>query len=170
MLFFAGRRDASKNVPMLLHFVQEYIIRRQKIVTLVLAGRNPLQLSRYQRRFICDVGFIDEQTKTDAFAAADVFVHAGTQESFAFVLMEAWLQSTPTLVNQACTVTHQAVRESRGGLSFDNFASFAAGLDVLLSSPTLNQAMGQSGRDYVIANCQWADVATRAADALLRAD
>lgn len=170
MIFFAGRRDASKNVPMLLYFVQEYIIRRQKMVTLVLAGRDPLELSRYQRRFICDVGFIDEQTKTDAFAAADVFVHAGTQESFAFVLMEAWLQSTPTLVNRRCTVTHQAINESKGGLSFDDFASFAAGLDVLLNAPALNRAMGHAGRDYVVANCQWADVATRAADALLRED
>lgn len=170
MLFFAGRRDASKNVPMLLHYVQEYIIRRQKMVTLVLAGRDHLELSRYQRRFVCDVGFIDEQTKTDAFAAADVFVHAGTQESFAFVLMEAWLQATPTLVNQACTVTHQAVTESQGGLSFADFARFAAGLDVLLGAPALNQRMGQAGRDYVLANCQWADVATRAADALLRGD
>jgi glycosyltransferase involved in cell wall biosynthesis len=170
MLFFAGRRDASKNVPMLLNYVQEYIIRRQKMVTLVLAGRDPLELSRYQRRFVCDVGFIDEQTKTDAFAAADLFVHAGTQESFAFVLMEAWLQATPTLVNHACTVTQQAVNESHGGLSFYDFASFAAGLDVLLNAPTLNQSMGQSGRAYVLANCQWSDVANRAASALLQND
>ena len=170
MLFFAGRRDASKNVPMLLHYVQEYIIRRQKMVTLVLAGRDTLELSRYQRRFVCDVGFIDEQAKTDAFAAADVFVHAGTQESFAFVLMEAWLQATPTLVNHACTVTQQAVNEAQGGLSFYDFASFAAGLDVLLGAPHRNQSMGQSGRAYVLANCQWSDVAQRAASALLRDD
>jgi hypothetical protein len=84
--------------------------------------------------------------------------------------MEAWLQATPTLVNQACTVTNQAVTESQGGLSFDDFTNFAAGLDVLLGAPALNQRMGQSGRDYVLANCQWADVATRAASALLRGD
>ena len=170
MLFFAGRRDVSKNVPMLLNYVQEYIIRRQKTITLVMAGRDYLELSRNQRRFVCDVGFIDEQTKTDAFAAADLFVHAGTQESFAFVLMESWLQATPTFVIQACTVTHQAVNESRGGLSFHDFASFAAGLDVLLNAPALNQTMGQSGRAYVLANCQWSDVANRAASALLQDD
>lgn len=170
MLFFAGRRDASKNISLLLHYVQEYIIRRQKMITLVLAGRDPLALTRYQRRFVCDVGFIDEQTKTDAFAAADVFVHAGTQESFAFVLMESWLQATPTLVNQACTVTQQAVNEAQGGLSFHDFASFAAGLDVLLGTRHINQAMGQAGRTYVVANCQWSDVAQRAANALLRDD
>lgn len=170
MLFFAGRRDASKNVPLLLHYVQEYIIRRQKMVTLVLAGRDPLELSRYQRRFVCDVGFIDEQTKTDAFAAADVFVHAGTQESFAFVLMESWLQSTPTLVNQTCAVTQQAVTESHGGLTFNDFASFAAALDILLNNPHLNERMGHAGRGYVMTNCQWSDVATRAANALLRED
>ena len=57
MLFFAGRRDASKNLPLLLLYVQEYIIRRQRMVTLVLSGRDPLTLSRYQQRFVRDIGF-----------------------------------------------------------------------------------------------------------------
>ena len=78
------------------------------------------------------------------------------------------MRSCPTLVNHACTVTQQAVNEAQGGLSFYDFASFAAGLDVLFGAPHLKQTMGQAGRAYVLANCQWSDVAQRAASALRR--
>ncbi len=167
MLFFAGRRDASKNMPLLLLYIQEYIIRRQRMVTLVLSGRDPIALSRYQQRFVRDIGFVDEQTKADAFAACDVFVHAGTQESFAFVLMEAWLQQRPVLVNADCAVTTSAVAESGGGLAFRDFQTFAAALDILLQRHDVATQMGAAGRAYVVANCQWADVAARAEDAII---
>ncbi len=166
MLFFAGRRDASKNMPLLMLYVQEYMIRRQRMLTLVLSGRDPLVLSRYQQRFIRDIGFVDEQTKADAFAACDVFVHAGTQESFAFVLMEAWLQQRPVLVNADCAVTTAATRESGGGLAFRDFQSFAAGLDMLLGTTELATTMGNAGRAYVLTHCQWQDVAARAEAAI----
>lgn len=167
MLFFAGRRDASKNVPLLLLYVQEYIIRRGRMLTLVLSGRDTLKLSRQQRLFVRDIGFVDDQTKADAFAACDVFVHAGTQESFAFVLMEAWLQQRPVLVNAECAVTTAAATESGGGLVFQDFQTFAAALDILLTRHDVATQMGQAGRKFVLDNCRWSDVAQRVATAVL---
>lgn len=167
MLFFAGRRDVTKNVPLLIRYVQEYILRRGKLVTLVLSGRDPIELTSYQHVFVRDVGFLSEQDKANAFAAADVFIHAGTQESFAFVLMEAWLQSRPALVNRACAVTAGAVAEAHGGLDFADFASFAAALDILLEHPELASAFGAAGHAYVHEHCRWPDVAQRVIDAVL---
>ena len=167
MLFFAGRRDVTKNVPLLIRYVQEYILRRGRLVTLVLSGRDPIELTSYQQVFVRDVGFLSEQDKANAFAAADVFVHAGTQESFAFVLMEAWLQGRPALVNRTCAVTAGAVAEAHGGLDFDDFASFAAALDILLEHPDIAATFGASGQSYVHAHCRWPDVATRVVAAVL---
>jgi glycosyltransferase involved in cell wall biosynthesis len=167
MLFFAGRRDVTKNVPLLIRYVQEYILRRGRLVTLVLSGRDPIELTSYQQVFVRDVGFLSEQEKANAFAAADVFIHAGTQESFAFVLMEAWLQSRPALVNRACAVTAGAVAEARGGLDFADFASFAAAVDILLEHPEIASAFGASGNAYVHEHCRWPDVARRVVDAVL---
>ncbi len=161
MLFFAGRRDDSKNVPLLIHYVQEYMLRRQRMLTLVLAGRDPLQIPAYQRSFVRDVGFLSEQNKADAFAACDVFVHAGTQESFAFVLMEAWLQRRPALVNHGCAVTTDAVTEAQAGLTFADFAEFAAALDLLLTNPHLATQLGHAGHHYVTQHCEWSEVARR---------
>ena len=168
MLFFAGRRDITKNVPLLIRYVQEYILRRGRLVTLVLSGRDALELTSYQRVFVRDVGFLTEQQKADAFAAADVFVHAGTQESFAFVLMEAWLQQRPALVNRGCAVTAAAVTEADGGMTFDDFGSFAAALDILLEHPEVAAAYGANGAAYVHDFCQWPDVAQRVITAVLR--
>jgi glycosyltransferase involved in cell wall biosynthesis len=167
MLFFAGRRDVTKNVPLLIRYVQEYILRRGRLVTLVLSGRDPIELTSYQQVFVRDVGFLSEQDKANAFAAADVFVHAGTQESFAFVLMEAWLQGRPALVNRSCAVTAGAVAEAHGGLDFDDFASFAAALDILLEHPAVATAFGASGQSYVHTHCRWPDVATRVVAAVM---
>lgn len=167
MLFFAGRKDSTKNVPLLIRFVQEYIMRRGRLITLVLSGRDELALTSYQRAFVRDVGFLTEQQKADAFAAADIFVHAGTQESFAFVLMEAWLQGRPALVNRDCAVTASAVTEAEGGMDFNDFATFAAALDIMLNNPQLTTQMGQNGKRYVLENCRWPDVAQRVATAVL---
>jgi glycosyltransferase involved in cell wall biosynthesis len=167
MLFFAGRRDVTKNVPLLIRYVQEYILRRGRLITLVLSGRDPIELTSYQNVFVRDVGFLSEQDKANAFAAADVFVHAGTQESFAFVLMEAWLQRRPALVNRACAVTAAAVTEAQGGLDFADFASFAAALDILLEHPDVAAAYGAAGFAYVHEHCRWPDVARRVVDAVM---
>ncbi|MFZ9856870.1 MAG: glycosyltransferase family 4 protein [Roseiflexaceae bacterium] len=167
MLFFAGRKDSTKNVPLLIRYVQEYIMRRGRLITLVLSGRDELMLTSYQRAFVRDVGFLSEQEKADAFAAADIFVHAGTQESFAFVLMEAWLQGRPALVNRDCAVTASAVAEADGGMDFNDFATFAAALDIMLNNPALTTLMGQNGKRYVLENCRWPDVAQRVATAVL---
>ena len=166
MLFFAGRRDVTKNVPLLILYVQEYILRRGRLVTLVLSGRDSIELTSYQRVYVRDVGFLSEQDKADAFAAADVFIHAGTQESFAFVLMESWLQGRPALVNRDCAVTAGAVAEARGGLDFNDFASFAAALDILLEHPDVASSFGEAGRNYVQHHCRWPDVAARVVSAV----
>lgn len=167
MLFFAGRKDNTKNVPLLIRYVQEYIMRRGRFVTLVLSGRDELNLPSFQRTFVRDVGFLSEQEKADAFAAADIFVHAGTQESFAFVLMEAWLQGRPALVNRNCEVTASAVAEADGGMDFNDFATFAAALDIMLNNPALTHQMGQNGKQYVLEYCRWSDVADRVAASVL---
>ena len=94
-------------------------------------------------------------------------MHAGTQESFAFVLMEAWLQGRPALVNRTCAVTAGAVAEAHGGLDFADFASFAAALDILLEHPDIAATFGASGQSYVHTHCRWPDVATRVVAAVL---
>jgi glycosyltransferase involved in cell wall biosynthesis len=167
LLMYAGRRDAGKNVPLLLSYVREYWARRGLPLTLMLAGRDPIELPPALSEIVLDLGFLSAQEKHDAYAAADVYVHPSLIESFSIVLMEAWLQQTPALVHADCAVTREAAAASGGGLAFHDFAEFAAALDLLLGDAGLRQALGARGRAYVLETCRWEDVARKTIAAVM---
>ena len=166
LLMYAGRRDLSKNVPLLLGYVREYWARRGPPLTLMLTGRDALDIPPGLADLVLDLGYVGAQEKHDAYAAADVFVHPSTHESFSIVLMEAWLQGTPALVHADCVVTREAVEASGGGLMFRTFGEFAAALDLLLTDAGLRRELGARGQAFVRETCRWDEVARRTIDAL----
>ncbi len=161
LLLFVGRRDHSKNLPLLLAYFEEYLAQRGPCATLVVAGAGPLKIPQPLKRYVVDVGFLDDATKHDAYAAADVFCMPSTLESFCLVLMEAWLQGTPALVHSDCAVTVHHARASHGGLHFHTYRQFEAALDLLLGDAQVRQQLGVQGQSWVLQNCGWEDVAAR---------
>jgi glycosyltransferase involved in cell wall biosynthesis len=166
LLAYAGRADLSKNIPLLLGYLREYWARRGTPLKLIRTGRDPMELPPALGELALDLGDVSVQERQDAYAAADVFVHPSVHESFSIVLMEAWLQGTPALVHSGCAVTREAAEASGGGLAFGDFGEFAAALDLLLADADLRHEMGQRGRAFVLATCDWADVAQRTIAAL----
>ena len=164
---YAGRADLSKNIPLLLGYLREYWARRGTPLTLIRTGRDPMELPPALGRIVLDLGDVSVQERQDAYAAADLFVHPSVHESFSIVLMEAWLQGTPALVHADCAVTRQAAEASGGGLAFRDFGEFAAALDMLLADAELRADMGRRGREFVLATCDWADVARRTVAAIV---
>jgi glycosyltransferase involved in cell wall biosynthesis len=172
LLLYAGRRDESKNVHTLLAYAREYVARRGSPLRLALMGAGELTMERAMYSpglgdLVLDLGFVDAQTKHDAYAAADLFVQPSLHESFSIVLMEAWLQGAPALVHAGCAVTADHARRGGGALAFGTFGEFAAALDLLLARPRLRRTLGERGRAYVLATCDWAAVARRTADFVL---
>lgn len=161
LILFAGRRDFTKNWPLLQAYVEEYLARRGPIVTLIAAGPGRLQIAPALRERIIDLGFLDEQTKHDAYAAADVLCNPSLLESFSLVIMEAWLQGTPVLVHGDCAVTVAHCRASQGGLWFRSYREFEACLDRLIGDPDLARQLGAQGQAWVREHCRWEDVAQR---------
>lgn len=167
LLLYTGRRGAEKNVPLLLSYTREYWARRGGGFTLLLAGRDRLDLPAALAPVARDLGFLADDEKADAYAAADVFVHPSVHESFSIVLMESWLQGVPALVNAGCAVTREAAEASGGGLWFDGFGQFAAALDLLLADAELRRGLGARGREWVLQTCRWDEVARRTISAIL---
>lgn len=161
LLLFVGRRDHSKNLPLLLAYWEEYLARRGSRAKLVVAGPGPLHIPAPLRPWIIDVGFLDDASKHDAYAAADVFCMPSTLESFCIVQMEAWLQGTPALVHSDCAVTVRHCRDANGGVHFRTYRQFEAALDLLLGDPDLARTLGAQGQGWVQRTCRWADVAAR---------
>jgi glycosyltransferase involved in cell wall biosynthesis len=168
LLMYAGRRDQTKNIPLLLAYLREYWARRGTPLKLMLMGRDVFELPSAMGEIVLDLGYLSAQEKHDAYAAADVYVHPSLIESFSIVLMEAWLQSTPALVHADCAVTREAAEASGAGLTFHDFGEFAAALDLLLGNATLRRELGARGRAFVLETCRWDEVARRTIEALLK--
>lgn len=151
---YVGRRDTTKNVHNLIHDFIQHKTHYPSELKLVLIGPAPLPMQGAHPDII-DLGFVSPQQKTDAYAAADIFCQPSLNESFSYVLMESWLESTPALVHEQCDVTCDHVKASQGGLYYKSSREFSACLEKLLSTPDLAQTMGQAGRRYVLANYQW---------------
>lgn len=166
LLMYAGRDAPGKNLPLLLAYLREYWARRGGPLTFIRTGRDTLDFPPALGSLVHDLGDVAPQERHDAYAAADVFVHASTYESFSIVLMEAWLQGTPALVNAHCAVTRMAAEESGGGVAFSDFGTFAAALDMLLGEEELRRELGARGREYVLKHCRWDVVARTTIEAL----
>jgi len=159
-LLYAGRRDTTKNVHTLIDCFLRYKQNRPGPLKLVLIGAAPLPVHGSHPELV-DLGFVSEQEKHDAYAAAALFCQPSLNESFSYVLMEAWLCGAPCLVHEDCEVTRDHVVESGGGLFFRNAADFGAALDRLFGDEPLRCEMAAAGRRYVLERYAWPRVVSR---------
>lgn len=165
-LLYVGRRDQAKGIPELIHFFATYGPHRRGGLRLLLAGPGEMAIPPHLTGQVVDLGFLPERDKRDAYAAAAVFCLPSQLESFSLVLMEAWLQGTPALVNAQGEVAVDHCRQSGGGLYYRDYAEFEGCLDYLLQRPALRRRMGAAGRDYVLERCSWPAVLERVVQAL----
>lgn len=165
-IFYAGRRDRGKCTPLLIEYFCAYKDRHPGPLKLVLAGKNPVFIPLEFADQVVDLGYISEEDKHDAYAAATLVCQPSLVESFSLVIMESWLQGTPVLVNAECAVTVYHCRQSNGGLYFRDFFEFEACVDYLLQHPVLCCRMGAQGQAYVRQNYAWPAVVRRIIAAL----
>lgn len=154
-VLYAGRREAGKNVPLLLDYWARYSQERQTEAKLVMIGAGEMPIPPAAQTAVIDLGFVPTQDKYDAYAAANLFCMPSVNESFSIVIMESWLAGTPVLVHGRCAVTREHVHKANGGLYFANYAEFAATVDYLLSNQQTAVRLGQQGRQYVLNRYQW---------------
>jgi glycosyltransferase involved in cell wall biosynthesis len=150
-ILYCGRLEEGKNVPLLIEYFRRYQSERiRKPLKLVLIGTGSLPA----HDDVVHLGYLSEQDKRNALAAALALVNPSVNESFSIVLMEAWSQACPVLVHGNCPVTSFHVYRSRGGLCFRDAAEFARGVDKLRNDP-LARRMGEAGRAYVGEHYHW---------------
>ncbi len=123
-----------------------------------MIGRGAIDES-IARSDVVDLEFVNAQDKYDAYAAATVLCQPSINESFSLVLMEAWICGTPVLVNEACVVAREHVRDSNGGLYFKDYPEFEACLDLFLDNRKARDSMAENGHTYVIKNFNWDAIA-----------
>ena len=148
-----GRIDASKGVMDLVGMHQRYRSARRDGLDLVLMGGGDAELPRHP--WLHRTGYVSEQTKHDALAAADVVVIPSPYESLSFSQIEAWSHGRPTLANGASPVLVGQSRRSGGGLWYADGEEYATMLDLFGRARPLADALGRQGRRYVERTCGW---------------
>ena len=111
-------------------------------------------------------GAVDEPDKWDIVRDALVAISPSALESFSLVVVEAWVDRVPVLVNGACGPTREHAERSGGGLWFTSYPEFEAVLHRLVSDAPLRATLGANGRAYVDRHFQWPVLIQRYAEFL----
>jgi len=157
-ILYVGRKDSTKNTPLLIDFFSRYIELGHKKLKLVLNGPGNVSVPDRCRKNIIDLTPVSGQEKYDGFAAAVATCQPSIHESFSIIIMESWVCGTPVLVHGNCAVTKYHCTRSNGGLYFQDFDEFAACVDFLIENTDARRRMGENGREYVRENFAWEKV------------
>ena len=99
-------------------------------VDLVTIGKGKLARSRRSSMppagRVIDLGFVSDEERNNAFAAATAYVQPSRMESFSRTIMEAWLAGTPVIGLAESEVVAWHCGRSGGGLMFSDAKELAS--------------------------------------------
>jgi glycosyltransferase involved in cell wall biosynthesis len=163
---YIGRIDDNKGCAELFDYFQRYARLLVEGLHLVLIGNPIIPIPKHPR--IHHLGFLSDQDKFDALAAAELLVMPSYFESLSMVALEAWALGKPVLANGRCDVLKGQCIRSNGGLYYDNFAEFVETLRAIDFNPTLAAVLGRNGRDYFQRHYTWSIIERKYLDMLDR--
>ena len=153
-LLYAGRKDATKNVPLLLEYYSRYIEKNGPKFDLVLTGPGKIDLPSKNQEHIKNL-MLPKDELYNAYSAALVTCQPSLNESFSLSIMESWLSHTPVLVNGNCDVTKNHCDQCDGGLYFTNYPEFEACMNFFIQNKKEAEIMAKNGKKYVLDNFSW---------------
>ena len=101
------------------------------------------------------LGFLSDEDKFDALAAADLLIMPSYYESLSMVALEAWALGRPVLANGRCDVLKGQCIRSNAGLYYESYEEFVETLYSLESNGPLHARLGRNGREYFTRHYGW---------------
>ncbi|MCI0376571.1 MAG: glycosyltransferase, partial [Gemmataceae bacterium] len=112
-LVYCGRYSAQKDLPRLLDYAARYEATRPGRFHFAFMGGGEVRIP--QTAWTQDLGYVDEATKSAVLANAAALVQLSRNESLSLVVLEAWREGTPVIVDGRCAVLAGQIERSRGG-------------------------------------------------------
>jgi glycosyltransferase involved in cell wall biosynthesis len=150
---YIGRIDENKGCKELFSYFERYSVMYPHGLDLILIGSTLLPIPKHPR--IRHLGFLPDEDKFDALAAADLLVMPSRFESLSMVALEAWALGKPVLANGHCDVLRGQCVRSNGGLYYENFEEFGEALYALEGTGPLGATLGRYGRDFFKRHYTW---------------
>lgn len=161
---YVGRVDENKGCVELFDFFEHYSASLADGMHLVLIGTAHVPIPKHPR--IHHVGFVEDEDKYDAMAAAEVLIMPSYLESLSMVALEAWAMGKPVLANAKCDVLQGQCLRSNAGLFYANYPEFAETLRAIDTTPSLQAALGRNGRTFFERHYAWPVIVKKYVDML----
>jgi len=159
-----GRVDEHKGSKMLAEYFATYKDRHPGPLALALVG--PVSFELEPHPDIIVTGTVSEADKWDIVRDSLASISPSALESFSLVVIEAWVDRIPVIVNGTCGPTREHCERSGGGLWFTSYPQFEAVLSRMIDDPDLRAEMGGRGRAYVDTHFEWPVLIARYAEFL----
>ena len=163
---YVGRIDQNKGCNELFSFFVNGLPALPRGLQLVLIGKEILPIPDHPR--IRHLGFVGDDDKFDALAAADLLLMPSYYESLSMVALEAWALGKPVLANGKCEVLRGQCIRSKAGLYYETQAEFIETLRAILESRTLSAAFSANGRQFYQQHYAWPVIEQKYMDMLQR--
>ncbi|MGZ9586210.1 glycosyltransferase family 4 protein [Paenibacillus marinisediminis] len=154
-LLVLGRKTASKNYKQVIEAVDAFNNQGNKL-KLVMIGKDedkePIQSSN-----TIYMGQLDREEVLGALKECSALVSMSESESFGIVLLEAWMQKKPVIVNENCAAFTELVQDGYNGV-YANPHNLKDKIEELMNNPKLSHEMGIRGKDKVSEKYTWAAV------------
>jgi glycosyltransferase involved in cell wall biosynthesis len=137
----------------LFDYFQRYAMTFPRGLDLVLIGNAIISVPSHHR--IHHLGYVSDEDKFDALAAADLLIMPSYFESLSMVALEAWALGRPVLANGRCDVLKGQCIRSNAGLYYESYEEFAETLYSLESNGPLHARLGRNGREYFTRHYSW---------------
>ena len=161
---YVGRIDENKGCVELFDFFEHYSASLVDGMHLVLIGTPHVPIPKHPR--IHHIGYVDDQDKYDAMAAAEVLIMPSYLESLSMVALEAWAMGKPVLANAKCDVLQGQCLRSNAGLFYANYPEFAETLRAIDTTPSLQAALGRNGHAFFERHYAWPVIVKKYVDML----
>ena len=163
VVLFVGQKYAYKGVAALLQAAERVWARvpETRFVFIGRPTRETAALFRDLDRRIVNLDSVDLQTKTDAYAACNVFCLPSTQESFGGVYTEAWSFGKPVIGADIAAVGDVIDDAVNGFNCAPSAEPLAEHIVYLLRNPETAARMGAAGQRKVAERYTWAAIAGR---------
>jgi glycosyltransferase involved in cell wall biosynthesis len=163
---YVGRIDENKGCAELFDYFERYSRSMADGMHLVLIGTPVIPIPDHPR--IHHLGFVSDQDKFDAMAAAELLIMPSYFESLSMVALEAWALGKPVLANGKCDVLRGQCVRSNGGLYYETYDEFVETLRAIDMGPALVLALGRNGREYFGKHYSWPVIERKYLDMLER--
>ena len=152
-VYYAGRREGAKSWPELVDAYAEMRRTRGLDLTLVTSGIGPVDVpDEHPYDGIVDLGFVSDEERNDAMAAAAAYVQPSALESFSRTVLEAFGAGTAVIANAAGAVVSWHIERTGAGVTYENRHQLVEALAAVAEHPSAFESLAVDARGYVEAH------------------